>query len=112
MRAMRQGRRFGWPFRGLGMLDIAGWVITAVAIFGVIARPAGWPEFIWALAGAVLVVLIGVVPPPAALTAIGRGTDVYLFLIGMMLLSEVARAEGLFDWLAVQAMRHSNGSAT
>ncbi len=30
----------------------------------------------------------------------------------MMLLAEVARQEGLFDWLAVQAVRHSRGSAS
>jgi len=29
----------------------------------------------------------------------------------MMLLAEVARKEGLFDWLAEQAVRHSHGSA-
>ena len=29
----------------------------------------------------------------------------------MMLLAEVARQEGLFDWLAAQAVRHSRGSA-
>ena len=34
-----------------------------------------------------------------ALAAIGKGTDVYLFLTGMMLLAELARREGLFDWL-------------
>ncbi len=32
--------------------------------------------------------------------AAGKGVDVYFFLIGMMLLAEVARKEGLFDWLA------------
>jgi arsenical pump membrane protein len=37
--------------------------------------------------------------------------DVYFFLVGMMLLAEVARQEGLFDWLAAQAVRHSDGSA-
>ena len=40
------------------------------------------------------------------------GTDVYLFLIGMMLLSELARQEGLFDWLAAHAARRAHGSAT
>jgi addiction module HigA family antidote len=43
--------------------------------------------------------------------AAAKGTDVYLFLIGMMLLAEVARKEGLFDWLAAQAVRYSRGSA-
>ncbi len=41
-----------------------------------------------------------------------KGTDVYLFLVGMMLMSEVARKEGLFDWLAGIAVRTAKGSAT
>ncbi|MDT9115758.1 SLC13 family permease, partial [Escherichia coli] len=31
---------------------------------------------------------------------------------GMMLLSEIARKEGLFDWLAAHAVRAAKGSAT
>jgi arsenical pump membrane protein len=42
--------------------------------------------------------------------AIAKGADVYLFLTGMMLLSEVARREGLFDWLAGHAVRWARGS--
>jgi arsenical pump membrane protein len=92
------------------IFSIVTWLIAAIAVFGVITRPFRWPEYIWAIAGAVLVVAIGAVPIPAALGAIGKGTDVYLFLIGMMLLSEVAREEGLFDYLARLAVRFANGS--
>lgn len=35
----------------------------------------------------------------------------YLFLAGMMLLAEIARAEGLFDWLAAHAAGFARGSA-
>lgn len=45
------------------------------------------------------------------MAAILKGTDVYLFLVGMMVLAEVARQEGLFDWLAAYAVRHARGSA-
>ena len=93
-------------------LDIVAWVIVAFAVGGVIFRPFRWPEYIWAIAGAVLVTLIGVVPIGAALGAAARGTDVYLFLIGMMLLSEIAREEGLFDYLARHAVQWSRGSKT
>ena len=48
---------------------------------------------------------------PDALTGVAKGTDVYLFLFGMMLLAEIAREEGLFDWLAAVATSHANGSA-
>jgi len=95
----------------ISQTDAATWGIAALATFGVIARPWHLPEFIWAVAGAVLLVLLDLLPWPDALAAAGKGTDVYFFLIGMMLLAEVARQEGLFDWLAAQAVRHSKGSA-
>jgi arsenical pump membrane protein len=91
--------------------DAATWGIAALATFGVIARPWNWPEFIWAISGAALLVLLQLLPWPDALAAAGKGTDVYFFLVGMMLLAEVARKEGLFDWLAAQAVRYSHGSA-
>jgi arsenical pump membrane protein len=92
-------------------INTATWGIAALATFGVIARPWNLPEFIWAVAGAVLLVLLKLLPRPDALAAAAKGTDVYFFLIGMMLLAEVARKEGLFDWLAAQAVRHSHSSA-
>ncbi len=92
-------------------LNILTWTIAALATFGVIIRPWRLPEFIWALAGAVLLVLLNLLPWREALTAAGKGLDVYFFLIGMMLLAEVARQEGLFDWLAAWAVRHADGSA-
>lgn len=87
------------------------WIICAIAVAGVIVRPFHWPEAIWAVAGALILVAIGAVPMPAAWAAVARGGDVYLFLIGMMLLSETARAEGLFDWLAARAVEGARGSS-
>ncbi|GGB40998.1 arsenic transporter [Sphingomonas metalli] len=92
------------------MLTGATWGICAAATAGVIARPFRWPEAVWALAGAALLLIFGLIPPGAALTAIGKGTDVYLFLIGMMLLSETAREQGLFDWVAAAAAHRAAGS--
>ena len=39
-----------------------------------------------------------------------KGLDVYLFLTGMMLFAELARQEGLFDWLASLAVSSAKGS--
>ena len=86
------------------------WIICSVATAGVIARPFRLPEALWAVAGAALLVMLGLVPFGTALSAVGQGSDVYLFLAGMMLLSEVARSEGLFDWVASAALRFANGS--
>ncbi len=38
--------------------------------------------------------------------------DVYLFLTGMMIVSELASREGVFDWIAGHAVRSSKGSRT
>jgi arsenical pump membrane protein len=88
------------------------WGIAAVATAGVILRPFAWPEFIWAVTGAVLLLVLGLLSPTEALAGVAKGTDVYLFLTGMMLLAELARQEGLFDWLAAWAAVHAKGSAT
>lgn len=90
--------------------DALTWGIAALASAGVLLRPWRLPEAIWAVLGALILVLLGLLPPGEALRAVGRGTDVYLFLAGMMLLSEVARREGLFDWLAARAVRGAGGS--
>jgi arsenical pump membrane protein len=87
------------------------WGIVGLATAGVILRPFSWPEFVWAISGAVLLVALGLLTPADALSGVTKGTDVYLFLTGMMLLSELARYEGLFDWLAARAARMAKGSA-
>jgi arsenical pump membrane protein len=50
-------------------------------------------------------------PWSEALMAVGKGLDVYLFLTGMMVASELARKEGLFDHLAALAAKRAAGSA-
>ena len=89
---------------------LATWLIAAVAVGGVIIRPWGLPEAIWAVLGAGALVLLSLLPAPVAWSAIIKGLDVYLFLTGMMLLAELARQEGLFDWLAAIAVTRANGS--
>jgi len=91
--------------------DILIWAVAATATAGVIIRPFRLPEAIWAVAGAVLLLIMKLISPEDALAGVAKGTDVYLFLIGMMLLSETARTEGLFDWLAAHAARRAKGSA-
>lgn len=86
------------------------WAISALAVLGVVIRPFGWPEAIWAVAGAVLLVAGGLIGYADAGAGIAKGIDVYLFLTGMMLLSELARQEGLFDWLAAITVSKANGS--
>lgn len=88
------------------------WTIAGLAVCGVIIRPFSLPEAAWAVGGAALLVTLGLISPITALTGAAKGTDVYLFLTGMMLLAEIARREGLFDWLAALATSHADGSAS
>ena len=88
----------------------ATWGIAALATAGVIVRPWRLPEAIWAMLGAAALVGFGLLSWSDALAGVAKGLDVYLFLAGMMLLAELARREGLFDWLAAFAVEHARGS--
>ena len=92
--------------------NIAIWGITAVAIAGVVVRPWKLPEALWAVLAALALIGLRLISVSDAGAAILKGVDVYLFLTGMMVLAELARHEGLFDWLAAFAVKHSNGSAS
>ena len=92
------------------MSNLLIWAIAGATIAGILFRPRDWPEAVWACLGAALLIVTGSIPIAAAGSAILRGTDVYLFLTGMMLLADLARREGVFDWLASLAVRSSRGS--
>ena len=92
--------------------QVVTWGIAALATAGVILRPLRIPEAVWAVAGACALVGLGLLPVDAAAAGIRKGVDVYLFLTGMMLLAELARQEGLFDWLAAWAASLARGSAS
>ncbi|KWR76373.1 arsenic transporter [Cupriavidus sp. IDO] len=87
------------------------WSVAALTTAGVLLRPFRLPEPFWAVAGALLLCVTGLLAVPDALGAVARGVDVYLFLAGMMLISELARKTGLFDHVAALAVRQARGSA-
>jgi arsenical pump membrane protein len=87
-------------------------LIVAVSIVLMLARPRGIPEVWWISGGALLLIVWRLVPLKLAGHAIAKGTDVYLFLTGMMLLSELARKQGVFDWVASVAVRRASGSCS
>ena len=97
-------------FSSLPWREIATWLIAALTIGCVLGRPRNLPEAIWAAGGAILLVFCGLLPWHDAWLAVGKGLDVYLFLTGMMLLSELARREGVFDWCASVAVAHAKSS--
>jgi arsenical pump membrane protein len=90
---------------------VLGLIVTA-SILLMLVRPRGIAEVWWISGGAMLLVALRLVPLKLAEHAVAEGTDVYLFLIGMMLLSELAREQGVFDWVAATAVRNARGSCS
>uniref|UniRef100_A0A7V4XSW3 Arsenic transporter n=1 Tax=Acidobacterium capsulatum TaxID=33075 RepID=A0A7V4XSW3_9BACT len=86
------------------------WIIAAASIALMLVRPRGISEYVWTGAGAILLLVLRLIPPSLAGHAVAKGLDVYLFLTGMMLLAEMGKRFGVFDWLAAQAVCHGNGS--
>jgi arsenical pump membrane protein len=91
--------------------NVAVWSITGLATLAVILRPWRLPEALWVTIAVLLLMVLGLLPAETAWAGIRNGGDVYLFLAGMMLLAEIARREGLFDWLAELAVAYARGSA-
>jgi arsenical pump membrane protein len=88
------------------------WGISLVSIALMLIRPFGKSEVVWAGSGALLLILFRLIPLKLAGHAVAAGADVYFFLTGMMILSELARFHGVFNWLASTAIRLANGSRT
>ncbi|HTR25207.1 MAG TPA: arsenic transporter [Terriglobales bacterium] len=86
------------------------WSIAAASIALMLIRPRGLPEVFWTTAGALSLCALRLISFPLAGHAVAEGLDVYLFLTGMMLLAELAKKYGVFDWLANIAVRHAEGS--
>jgi arsenical pump membrane protein len=86
--------------------------IVGISIVLMLIRPRNIPEVYWIGGGALLLLILRLVPLQLAGRAVAKASDVCLFLIGMMLLSELARAHGVFDWLSALAVRSARGSCS
>jgi arsenical pump membrane protein len=87
------------------------WIISAASILLMLMRPFKTPEVVWVSAGALLLCLLQLIPFSLAGKAVAEGLDVYLFLTGMMLLSELAKDYGVFAWIAHKAVKSANRSS-
>jgi arsenical pump membrane protein len=86
------------------------WSVALLSIFCMLIRPRKVPEAWWACGGAILLLLCRLIPLRQAAHAVHEGFDVYLFLAGMMILAELAREQGVFEWVAGLAAQHAHGS--
>ena len=84
-------------------------LIVGASILLMLIRPRGIAEVWWVSGGALLLIGLRLIPLRLAGRAVAEGTDVYLFLIGMMLLSELAREQGVFGWVSSIAVRGARG---
>jgi arsenical pump membrane protein len=87
-------------------------VIIAVSIVLMLIRPRNVPEVYWIGGGVSLLLILRLVSLQLAGRAAAKALDVCFFLIGMMLLSELAREHGVFDWLSAVAVRSAHGSCS
>ncbi len=91
---------------------IAIWSIACISIVLMLLHPRDIAEAWWIGLGAAALMVFRLIPLPLVAHAIAEGTDVYLFLAGMMLLAQLAQMYGVFNWLATIAIKHAQGSRT
>src|SRR5271165_6372601 len=92
---------------------VAHTILIAIVVGSIVlmlVRPRRVAEVYWIDGGVLLLVVLRLVPLRLAGRAVAEGRDVYLFLAGMMLLSELSRIYGVFDWVASVAVEHARGS--
>lgn len=80
-------------------------LIAILTLVGIMTRPFQWNEALIALAGAALLLVLGLITPLDALITLLHEWNTFLFFLGMMALSALAEEAGLFDWLAALAAR-------
>jgi arsenical pump membrane protein len=86
-------------------------LIALLTLIGIMIRPFKLNEAMIAMAGAALLLIIGLINPLDALTTLSSDWNTFFFFLGMMSLSALAEAAGLLDWLAAQAARLAGGSS-
>src|SRR5579863_3453222 len=86
-------------------------LIVGISIVLMLIRTRNIPEVYWIAGGVLLLFVLRLVPLQLAGQAVAKALDVCFFLIGMMLLSELAREHGVFDWLSSIAVRSADGSS-
>ncbi|MBV9280023.1 MAG: anion permease, partial [Chloroflexi bacterium] len=84
--------------------------VTAITLVLIVTRPRGLNEGAAALLGAVLVLLLRLVPPGEALRQEVDTWNVFLFFLGMMAVAALADQSGVFDLVAFVAARAARGS--
>ena len=75
----------------------------------ILLRPRGMHEAWATVIGGALMLFFGLETPRQAGQTLAQGLDVLLFLLALLLLSDLLRASGFFDWAAIHAARAARG---
>ncbi|CCF82737.1 ArsB/NhaD family transporter [Nitrolancea hollandica] len=89
------------------------WLSVAILVLTLalmLIRPHGITEAWFASGGALLMLLLGIVRLSDIGAVIVETSDVLLFLLGMVLLTDLADGAGVFDWLAEVSSKLAFGS--
>ncbi|MBV8174227.1 MAG: anion permease [Verrucomicrobia bacterium] len=86
-------------------------LVGVLTLLGIMTRPFRWNEALIAMTGAGVLLVLGLISPADAFFTLIRDWNTFLFFLGMMGLSALAEAAGLFEWLAVRAARLAGKSA-
>lgn len=84
-------------------------VVAVITLTLVVTRPRGMNEGLASLIGALLVLVLGLVPLHSALSLEAANWNVFLFFLGMMAIAGLADQSGVFDRLAFVAARLAQG---
>lgn len=87
------------------------WAIAAATIALMLARPLRLGEWIWPALGAAALVASGLLSGKQAANAARDGLEVYAFLLGMLALAELARVQGVFDWITGVLIDRARGNS-
>ena len=84
-------------------------LIFVLTLALILIRPRGINEAWATVLGGSLMLLLRLETPAQAWQAIAEGMNVLLFLLGLLILSELLRASGFFDWAAIHAAWAAGG---
>lgn len=80
-------------------------LVALLTLIGIMTRPFRWNEATIAMAGATILIVLGLISPIEALSTLCRDWNTFLFFLGMMGIAALAEVANLFDWLAAEAAR-------
>ena len=86
-------------------------LIVALSLAGVLARPRGFSEAVFSAAGALVMIISGLVSADQAARLLAQSWNVLLFFTGLVLIAWATERSGFFRWAALWAARLARGDA-